>query len=92
MTGKLFSLRSLSEHWGTADWTPDKIRRLVHTGQLPYVRVGGRIYFEETVMDQWMVRRRQQMATVTTPRPDVRTIEEELADFGLTKDQAVFSR
>lgn len=58
------------------------IWRLVHAGQIPFVKIGRSYYFRVSEVEHWIS---QQTAT-PQPRPRARSLGDELKMFGLSKD------
>jgi excisionase family DNA binding protein len=52
---KLWSVERLSKHWSMK---ADSIRAMVRRGQLPAVRIGRCVYFEETALVAFLEQRK----------------------------------
>ena len=53
----LISVEELGRKWR---WNEQRIYRLCNQKQIPHVRIGGRIFFREAVLEQWLEAKEQQ--------------------------------
>ncbi len=76
-----FTIAELADRWG---WSRSKLYRLVYAHEIPYVRIGsgrGGIYFEESVVEQWLEARRRRPTALA--QHGARSRAEERAALGI---------
>lgn len=49
--GKLLSVTELAMAWG---WSESRVKRAIRAKRIPFVRIGGKYYFREAVLERWL--------------------------------------
>jgi len=76
----MLSIDELASKFG---WTRARVYRLVRTAQIPHAKIGGRICFRESVIDEWIKSLEQQPSGDTKRAAPSLTHEEECRRLGI---------
>lgn len=80
------TIRELAKRWGP-DWDERKLRRLVEARKIPFVKIGGGIYFELETLEQWLAQqRRGPSSTSSSARRARRSRADECAVLGIAPE------
>lgn len=65
------SVKELAYEWG---WKAGRIYRLCAQGRIPFVKIGGQLFFEPAALEQWLnaqpSRRAREQTRATKPAPE----------------------